>query len=860
MAGKVPAEHARLAAADAGSADWRKFGPYLAERAWGTVREDYSADGDAWAAFPFDEARSRAFRWNEDGLGGICDSSQELCFAFTFWNGVDPILKERLFGLSGHEGNHGEDVKEQWWYVDATPTSSWLRWRYHYPIRPFPYSELRAENAARSRSEPEFELEDTDAFADGGWEITVDYAKASPTDIAIRLRAHNTGAERATLVIAPTLWFRNTWAWGLDDRQPVIRADGDRVVAQGVNGKTMTLVGSGTPEVLVCDNDTDVAGLWGGASRTAYPKNAIGDRIVGGSGAVNASGVGTKAALVYRLVVDAGESAELRLRLADSSVTGDLAAGFTRLMSQRRREADEFYAGLLDGIPEDRATVARQAFAGLLWSRQFYHYDVDRWLDGDPSGPRPPDSRLRARNSGWRHLNNHDVISMPDCWEYPWYAAWDLAFHTVALAHVDPTFAKEQLILFCREWYMHPNGALPAYEWEFGEANPPVHAWAALRVFVTTGGTDWEFLERIFHKLLINFTWWVNREDSQGDNVFEGGFLGLDNIGAFDRSAPPPVPGRLEQSDGTAWMALYCLSMLEMALCLAAHDSAYDDVATKFFEHFTYIATAMTRQGLWDDSDGFFYDVFHPVDGPVMPITVRSVVGLIPVLPVLRLDPDRVAGRADFAGRLRWFLTNKPEFAEACVLDPSGAGGALLTTCPPDRLARILSRICDEDEFLSPHGVRSLSRVHATAPFALDLGGHEISVDYEPAESATGLFGGNSNWRGPVWFPINVLLIDALRRHAAAHGPGLTVEFPTGSGERRDVDGVADALADRLISLFVPGDDGGIAAAGARRWPPGLLWFHEYFHGDTGAGLGASHQTGWTALVADLIIDRARRS
>ena len=660
-----------------------------------------------------------AFRWSEDGLGGWCDESQLLCFAFAFWNGVDPIIKERIFGLTGPEGNHGEDVKEHWWYVDATPTYSWSRWRYHYPQAAFPYDELRAENARRTRHDPEYELVDTGVFDAGYWDITADYAKASPGDLAIRLRVRNTGPSRATLVVAPTLWFRNTWAWGLDDRQPVIRADGTRLVAEHHTGPRMTLVGNGAAETLVCDNDTDAAGLWGDANRSPYPKNAIGDVIVTGSGAVNPLGVGTKGALVYRLTVAPGQVTEIRLRLAELDSPRDLAAGFTRLMSTRAKEADEFYAAVIPArVPPEQAGVARQALAGLLWTKQFYHYDVARWLDGDPAGPEPPPERRSGRNAGWRHLNNRDVISMPDPWEYPWYAAWDLAFHTVALAHVDPAYAKDQLVLLCREWYMHPNGQLPAYEWSFSDVNPPVHAWAALRVFDATGGTDYHFLERVFHKLLINFTWWVNREDSEGNNVFEGGFLGLDNIGPFDRSAPPPVPGRLEQSDGTAWMALYCLSMLEIALRLTPHDETYEDIATKFFEHFTYIATAMADQGLWDDTDGFFYDVFHPDDGEPIPLRIRSVVGLAPLLAVMVLDTSGTAGRRFFDARLRWFLENKPEYAATCVhaID----GGLLLTACPPARLRSVLSYVCAEAEFLSPYGVRSLSRIHAEQPFAVD--------------------------------------------------------------------------------------------------------------------------------------------
>ncbi|MFL6239619.1 MAG: MGH1-like glycoside hydrolase domain-containing protein [Actinomycetes bacterium] len=863
----MTAEHQRLAAADSGEAPWRMWGPYLAERAWGTVREDYSADGDAWTSFPFDHARSRVYRWNEDGLGGICDASQRLCLAFAFWNGRDPFLKERIFGLSNAEGNHGEDAKEHWWYVDATPTHAWLRWRYHYPQMQFPYDDLRHVNAKRSRDEPEYELADTGVLDLGYWDISVDYAKAGPSDIAIRLVVRNAGPERATLVVLPTLWFRNTWAWGLPDAPtppPVIRADGARLVAQHPTLPTMTLVGARVgrrdPVALLCDNETNAQLLWGAANRSPYPKDAINDTVVAGADAVNPIGVGTKAALRYDLTVAAGDSAELRLRFADDASPIDLRAGFTRLVATRQREADDFYAAVLPpSTPPDEALVARQAFAGLLWSKQFFHFDVDRWLEGDPAGPKPPSQRLHGRNIGWRHLNNHDVISMPDAWEYPWYAAWDLAFHCVALAHVDPTYAKAQLVLLCREWYMHPNGQLPAYEWEFSDVNPPVHAWAALRVFEINGGDDYDFLERVFHKLLINFTWWVNRKDTEGNNVFEGGFLGLDNIGAFDRSAAPPAGGRLEQSDATAWMALYCLSMLEIALRLAGHDATYEDVATKFFEHFTYIATAIRDQGLWDEQDGFFYDVLRLTDTS-LPLRARSMVGLVPLMAVIAVD-ERVLGQlSNFDTRLRWFLANKGQYADACVLAVGRKDRRLLAVCDPDKLVRVLSYVSAPTEFLSPHGVRALSQFHRDHPLRLDVGGVEIGVDYEPGESTTGLFGGNSNWRGPVWFPMNRLLVSALHRYHDALGDDFHVEHPVGSGQQVTLSHVADDVAQRLIALFVPDSVGRRPAAGATSWPEDLLWFHEYFHGDTGAGLGASHQSGWTALVADLIITMHSRA
>ncbi|HLY83958.1 MAG TPA: hypothetical protein VKQ71_13285, partial [Acidimicrobiales bacterium] len=656
-------ERRRLAAADADGVPWRRWGPYLSERSWGTVREDYSADGDAWNFFPFSHARSRAFRWSEDGMGGICDDQQTLCAALALWNGQDGILKERMFGLTGTQGNHGEDVKEYWWYLDATPTSSWLRWRYHYPQRAFPYDQLLVENQRRDRRQPEYELVDTGIFAENRyWAVTVDWAKAGPEDLLWRIEVFNAGPDPATIDVLPTVWYRNVWSWGTGERRPSIAmteerdgeilllADHHHLGARMLRGGTATGGGpDAVPEALFCENDSNTRALWGSADGPAYPKDGIGDHIVNGAASVNPALRGTKAALHYRLTVPPGGRAEVRVRMWEPGESeledaglggqGEVGAEFTAVLRRRQTEADEFYASLApaDATP-DEATVMRQAFAGMLWSKQFYHYDVERWLDGDPGQPLPPASRRSGRNSGWPHLNNRDVISMPDTWEYPWYAAWDLAFHCVALAHLDPTFAKEQLILLCREWYMHPNGQLPAYEWGFGDVNPPVHAWAALRVWeIDTAARgdaappDLEFLERVFHKLLLNFTWWVNRKDAEGLNVFEGGFLGLDNIGLFDRSKPLPVAGYLEQSDGTAWMAMYCLSMAAMAILLARHDRVYQDVATKFFEHFALIASAMSTQGLWNEEDGFFYDVLHLADGGHIPLRVRSMVGVVPL-------------------------------------------------------------------------------------------------------------------------------------------------------------------------------------------------------------------------------------
>ncbi len=858
------AEWARLQEVPHGRAPWRHWGPYLAERAWGTVREDYSPDGEAWDFFPHDHARSRAYRWNEDGLGGICDDRQTLCLAFAFWNGADPFLKERIFGLDGHQGNHGEDAKELWWYLDSTPSHSWMRWRYVYPQRAFPYADLVAENARRTRLDPEYELVDTGILAEGRlFEITADYAKASPEDILIEVTARNRGPEEAVLHLLPTLWFRNTWSWSGDREIPEISAEGAALRAfHHVLGRRRLDASPGA-EMLVCDNETNTERLWGEPG-PAHPKDAINDHVVSGAATVNPARRGTRAALWYRLSIPAGGEATVRLRLHDAKLPADLDREFTRVMEGRRKEADAFYAALTPRHrSSDEALVMRQAFAGMLWSKQFYHYDVERWLDGDPAYPEPPRARREGRNHDWRHLDNRDVISMPDKWEYPWYASWDLGFHCVTLAHVDPELAKSQLLLIGREWYMHPNGQLPAYEWDFSDVNPPVHAWAALRVFEVAGDRDHGFLERVFHKLVINFTWWVNRKDAEGRNIFSGGFLGLDNIGPFDRSSPPPVAGRLEQSDGTAWMAMYCLGLLEMALTLADQDAAYEDVATKFFEHFTMIAVAMNRQGLWDDADGFYYDTIHGDDGTLTPLRVRSMVGLVPLMAVCVLEPGVLAKLHDFRTRMEWYTHNKPEVQS--VVEHMHCRGhldrQLLSIVHPEKLRRILTHMLDERELLSPHGLRSVSKVHEEHPFVLDLpGGGQARVDYEPAESRTGLFGGNSNWRGPVWFPLNYLVVEGLRRFHAYLGDGFTVECPVGSGRQLHLGEVAREISDRLVALFrdqggrrpVFGDVG--LLQGDATWHDQIL-FHEYFHGDTGAGLGASHQTGWTGLVADLIAD-----
>ncbi len=861
------AERRRLAAADAGDEPWRAWGPYVSERAWGTVREDYSPDGRAWDYFPHDHARSRTYRWSEDGLAAICDEDQTFCFALALWNGVDPILKERIFGLTGPEGNHGEDAKEYWWYLDSTPTHSWMRWRYHYPQAEFPYADLVHENARRSKADREYELLDTGIFGENRyWSVTVDYAKAGPADLCILVRVENRGPETATLHVLPTLWFRNTWAWGLEEQDaiPSIEGHPGRLVAHHAGIGALTLAGDGEPAPLCCDNETNTMRLYGQPGRSAYPKDGINDHVVHKAETVNPANTGTKAALHYALTIQSGQSAEIHLRLGSNAEVGD---DFGPVMTSRQEEADEFFAQLTPpGVGPDEARVLRQAIAGMMWSKQFYHYDVQRWLDGDPAGPPPPAERRGGRNREWVHVNNADVLSMPDPWEYPWFAAWDLAFHCVPIAWVDPEFAKSQLLLILREWYSHPNGQVPAYEWAFGDVNPPVHAWAVLRVFEIDGSRDYRFLARAFHKLTLNFTWWVNRKDADGDNIFAGGFLGLDNIGPIDRSAILPVSGRIEQSDGTAWMAMYALNLLEISLILAEQDLSYEDTATKFLEHFAYIADALRGKGLWDDVDGFFYDVLALDDGRRMPLRVRSMVGLLPLCATTTLGGATLTRLPEFATRFAWFLRHRKQYrqvvGETHIRD--GAEGRLLAIVSGERLSRVLAKMLDESEFLSPHGLRALSRFHDNHPFTIELAGASYSVDYEPGESESGLFGGNSNWRGPVWFPVNYLVVGALRRYANFYGSDLLVEYPTGSGQRVTLDALADDLSRRLVGLFLDDEHGRRPVFGDVEmlqsdpaWHD-LVPFHEYFHGDTGRGLGASHQTGWTGLVVDLVLGRGR--
>jgi hypothetical protein len=870
-------EAIRLQQAQERTAHWRRWGPYLSERQWGTVREDYSPSGTAWDFFPHDHARSRAYRWGEDGLAGLCDNHQRLCFALALWNGRDPILKERLFGLTGSEGNHGEDVKEYYFYLDSTPTHSYMKYLYKYPQAAFPYGQLVEENRQRNRHACEYELMDTGVFnEDRYFDIVVEYAKATTDDILIRITAINRGPDAADLHLLPTLWFRNTWSWDHNGTRPSLRVGASgrdyRVIeAEHATLGQRWLYCAEAPALLFTENNSNRWRLYGVPNETPFVKDGINDYVVHGNPeAVNPVRVGTKATAHYHLTLEPGESRTVLLRLRDAPATGSpFGRAFVELFRQRLHEADEFYATVIPArLSDDARLVMRQALAGLLWSKQFYHYEVQQWLAGDPAGPPPPAERQRGRNRDWGHVYNEDIISMPDKWEYPWYAAWDLAFHCIGLALVDPDFAKHQLTLFLREWYMHPNGQIPAYEWAFGDVNPPVHAWAAWRVYKIEkrirGKADRAFLERVFHKLLLNFNWWVNRKDAEGNNVFEGGFLGLDNIGVFDRSAPLPTGGYIEQSDGTSWMGMYCLNMLAIALELARDNHAYEDVASKFFEHFVYIAHAMDDIGghaLWNDEDGFFYDVLHLPDHTRRPLKVRSMVGLIPLFAVETLEPDIVEKLPGFKRRMQWFIDNHPEFREhvETVAKPGGGVRRLLAITTRDQLPCVLRYMLDQGEFLSPYGIRALSQFHRAHPYILAVNGTAHRVDYEPAESTTGLFGGNSNWRGPIWFPVNYLLIEALQKFHYFYGNALTVPFPTGSERQMTLWEVATELSRRLTRIFLRDADGRRPVYGGTRtfqedphWRD-LLLFYEYFHGDNGAGVGASHQTGWTALVAKLL-------
>ena len=856
--------------------NWKRWGPYLSERQWGTVREDYSADGDAWNHLPHEHARSRAYRWGEDGLLGITDRGCRICFAPAFWNGRDPILKERLFGLSNPQGNHGEDVKEAYWFLDSTPTHSYMRALYKYPHAEFPYARLVEENARRSRTDREFEIGDTGVFDDGRYfDIFVEYAKAAPEDICIRITIANRGSEAATLHVLPTVWFRNVWTWTGAAKPDLAALNPSTIAATHQTLGTFRFEADGAQELLFTENESNNERLYGSANATPFVKDAFHDYVISGRrDVVNPAQHGTKAAAHYVLNIPAGGEAVLRFRLRPESEEMHGAwADFDKVFRQRIAEAEVFYASRLpDTLSEDQRLVVRQAYAGLLWSKQWYGYVVKQWMDGDPAMPPPPNGHATSRNSDWPHLFNNDVISMPDTWEYPWYAAWDLAFHMIPFARLDRDFAREQLQLFLREWYMHPNGQIPAYEWNFSDVNPPVHAWACWRTYkisAPVGKRDTLFLERCFQKLLLNFTWWVNRKDPKGKHLFGGGFLGLDNIGLFDRSNPLPNGRQLQQADGTAWMAFYCATMLSMALELARTRPAYEDIASKFFEHFVDIIDAMNSlggDGLWHEGDGFYYDRILVDDGTEIPLRVRSLVGIIPLLAVEVIDQEVIKSLPGFRKRMRWFVENRKDLSRyVSYMERAGKPGQpgeeirLLAIPSTERLKRVLRYVLDESEFLSPYGIRSLSRAYYDKPYQLQIDGNQYGIQYEPAESRTGMFGGNSNWRGPIWFPINYLLIEALEKYHHFYGDTVQVECPTGSGKFMNLQQVALEISTRLSRIFLKDEDGRRPFFGDDpRFANDPHWrdcvqFHEYFQGDTGRGLGASHQTGWTALITRCI-------
>ena len=865
------AEQARLQENATPDALWHRWGPYLAERQWGTVREDYSADGSAWDYFPHNDARSRAYRWGEDGLLGISDRHGMCCFALALWNGKDPILKERLFGLTNSQGNHGEDVKECFFYLDSTPSHSYMKAMYRYPQAEYPYRRLVDENARRGRTDPEFELGDTGVFNESRFfDVVVEYAKIDVNDIAIRISVTNHGPDSERIVVLPQVWFRNRWSWAGGDRPRIKRSQFDNLEIQHPRFGAFRLHVEGFPTALFTENESNLEKLYGVPNPQPYVKDAFHRYLIDGElGAVNAEMEGSKAAVVYDLKIDAGDTHVLHLSMVQDSEPPNPQEA-NDLFKRRIAEADEFYETITPGLTKELQAIQRQAFAGLLWSKQYYHFDVNLWLNGDPLQPPPPPERKLGRNHVWTHFLAAEIISMPDKWEYPWFASWDLAFHCISLSLVDPDFAKSQLILLLREWYMHPNGQIPAYEWAFGDVNPPVHAWAAWRIYRiearATGKADVEFLERIFHKLLMNFTWWVNRKDPGDHNVFEGGFLGLDNIGVFDRNQPLPDGSRIEQSDGTSWMATYCLIMLSIALELASYNTAYEDVASKFVEHFLFICHSINNMGeddleLWDEGDGFYYDALYREGEPAKHVKVRSMVGLIPLFATAVLEADTLERFPHFSRRIEWLLEHRPELAAYIrpMTEPGQKERLLLTLADRSKLGRIFEKLLDENEFLSPYGIRSLSRIYKDQPYVFNLDGHSYTIDYEPAESTTGSFGGNSNWRGPIWFPVNYLLIEAIQRLDYYYGPAFTTEFPRGSGKQMTLSDVAAELEKRLVSLFVrpkrnqlpPSLQGNKAFQHVDG--TSLYLFHEYFDGDTGRGLGASHQTGWTALVAKII-------
>ncbi|MBD2176818.1 glucosidase [Pseudanabaena sp. FACHB-1998] len=870
-------EQARLTETRNGK-PWKQWGSYLSERQWGTVREDYSAGGSAWDYFSHDQARSRAYRWGEDGIAGISDNHQFLCFAIALWNGTDPIIKERLFGLTGNEGNHGEDVKEYYFYLDNTPTHSYMKYLYKYPQEAFPYEQLVNDNKYRSRQEREFELLDTGVFdSDRYFDVVVEYAKNSPQDITTQISVTNHAPESQTIHLLPSLWFRNTWSWGNDDtNKPLLTAHSSNVIAANHDhlGK-MWLYCPDSQELLFTENETNYQRIFGTPNSSKYVKDGINNYIVNGEASVNPQQQGTKAAAHYDLAIASGETKVVRLRLSDIAPDTLSLGTDAEIMAIRLREANDFYQQISPfAMTDDMRNVQRQAFAGMLWSKQYYNYSVKPWLEGDPANPTPPSDRLNGRNSKWFHLESEEILSMPDKWKYPWFAAWDLAFHTIPIAMIDPDFDKRQLDIITREWFMHPNGQIPAYEWAFGDVNPPVHAWATYRVYKIEqkmcGKGDRKFLERVFQKLLLNFTWWVNRKDREGKNVFEGGFLGLDNIGVFDRSTKLPTGGYIEQADGTSWMGMYCLNMLTIALELAKENHVYEDIATKFFEHFLYIADAMNKVGekhteLWDDEDGFYYDVLNLPSGNQTKLKVRSLVGLIPLFAVQTLDPELIDQLPEFKVRMQWFITHHPELSQnvACMETCGMQSRRLLAICYREKLQRILTKMLDESEFLSEYGIRAISKFHQEHPYVWSTNGSEYRVDYEPAESSSGLFGGNSNWRGPIWMPVNFLIVESLQKFHHFYGDSFKIEYPTGSGKLMTLWDVSVELSQRLVNIFVPDDQGDRPLNDQQsakkskfhtdpHWKD-LVLFYEYFHGDNGSGLGASHQTGWTGLVAKLI-------
>lgn len=872
------AEHRRLHEADRGLAPWRLWGPYLSERQWGTVREDYSPDGDAWSYFPHEHARSRAYRWGEDGIAGICDEKCRLCFALALWNTRDPILKERLFGLTNAEGNHGEDVKELYYYLDATPSHAYLKMLYKYPQRAFPYQELLEVNRRRGMREPEFELLDSGIFDDDRYfDVFVEYAKASPTDLCILVTAHNRGPDDAPLHALPQLWFRNRWAWKPRGWPRPLLSVGDDGSIEAVHAYfgPYCLYADQSPAQIFTNNETNAARVFGAPRGPGCCKDAFHDYVVGGDpNAVHPGRRGTKAAVHYVRTVPAGGAVSFRLRLRDGRIEAPFA-DFDATVAARRAESDAFYAELQKEVRDpDQRLVQRQAAAGMIWSKQFYHFEVAEWLVGDPLQPPPPAERRRGRNRDWKHLSNSDVVSIPDKWEYPWYAAWDLAFHCLAFARLDPQFAKSQLVLLTREWYMHPNGQLPAYEWAFGDVNPPVHAWAAWRVYQIDrnqrgGRGDLAFLERVFHKLMLNFTWWVNRKDAQGRNIFQGGFLGLDNIGVFDRSKPLPTGGLVNQADATSWMGMYCLNLMRIALELALENPVYEDIATKFLEHFLRIAEAMTNigesgVGLWNEEDEFFYDQLSLPDGRIVPLKVRSLVGLAPLFAVETLEPQTLRRLPGFAERMEWFLNYRPELCRLVSRwqTPGLGERRLLSLLRGHRMKRLLRRMLDESEFLSDYGVRSLSKRHRDEPYVFHCDGRTHEVAYAPAESESRLFGGNSNWRGPVWIPMNFLIVESLQKFHHYYGDDFKVECPAGSGRLLTLEQIAGEISRRLSRIFLRDASGRRPVFGdcekLQRDPHfrDYVLFHEYFHGECGKGLGASHQTGWTGLIAKLLLPR----